>query len=79
MECSLRSFFEWVITIGLGAFMMLRGTGNIVGNPLGSILLTTPSNAQSGWNEVTYLVGSFLLLSAAFGGLRGILAKQTLT
>ncbi|KAG2178901.1 hypothetical protein INT43_001748 [Umbelopsis isabellina] len=61
-----------------GAFMMLRGTGNIVGNPLGSILLTSPSNSQSGWNEITYLVGSFLLLSAAFGGLRGILAKQTL-
>ncbi|CAO3660887.1 unnamed protein product [Umbelopsis ramanniana] len=60
-----------------GAFMMLRGTGNIVGNPLGSIFLTTSSSVQAGWNEITYFVGSFLLLSAAFGGLRGIMAIQS--
>ena len=57
--------------------MMLRGTGNIVGNPLGSIFLTTSSSVQAGWNEITYFVGSFLLLSAAFGGLRGIMAIQS--
>ncbi|KAG2184006.1 hypothetical protein INT44_009017 [Umbelopsis vinacea] len=59
-----------------GAFMMLRGTGNIVGNPLGSIFLTTSSNIQAGWNEITYFVGGFLLLSAAFGGIRGVIQSR---
>ncbi|KAI9286062.1 major facilitator superfamily domain-containing protein [Umbelopsis sp. AD052] len=60
-----------------GAFMMLRGTGNIVGNPLGSIFLTTSSSIQAGWNEITYFVGGFLLLSAAFGGIRGVMTIQS--
>ncbi|KAI8580999.1 hypothetical protein K450DRAFT_198056 [Umbelopsis ramanniana AG] len=66
-----------VLIVSLGAFMMLRGTGNIVGNPLGSIFLTTSSSVQAGWNEITYFVGGFLLLSAVFGGIRGIMSIQS--
>ncbi|KAI8059905.1 major facilitator superfamily domain-containing protein [Gongronella butleri] len=54
-----------------GAFMMIRGMGNVVGNPIGSIFLTTASTLQEGWHEITYFVGSALLVSAALGGLRG--------
>ncbi|KAI8073908.1 major facilitator superfamily domain-containing protein [Gongronella butleri] len=62
-----------------GAFMVLRGTGNIVGNPVGSVFLTTASTIQAGWNEMQYFVGSFMLASAALGGLRGFMAMRTRT
>ncbi|ORX52401.1 MFS general substrate transporter [Hesseltinella vesiculosa] len=59
-----------------GMFMILRGLGNVVGNPLGSVLLTT-SNIMNGWHDITYFVGSFLMASAIFGSLRGLLTLRT--
>ncbi|KAI8097611.1 major facilitator superfamily domain-containing protein [Halteromyces radiatus] len=54
-----------------GAFMLLRGIGNVVGNPLGSLFLTSASSLSSGWHDITYFVGSTLLASAICGAIRG--------
>ncbi|CAO3628439.1 unnamed protein product [Cunninghamella blakesleeana] len=58
-----------------GAFMVIRGAGNLVGNPLGSTLLSNASSVATGYHEMTYFVGSAMIASAIFSTLRGILIK----
>ncbi|CAO3628435.1 unnamed protein product [Cunninghamella blakesleeana] len=58
-----------------GAFMVLRGVGNIVGNPIGSILLSSASSVATGYNEMTYFVGSAMVASAIFSTTRSIMIK----
>ncbi|SAM00924.1 hypothetical protein [Absidia glauca] len=52
-----------------GAFMLLRGIGNVVGTPLGSMFLTSASAISYGWHDITYFVGSTLLASAVCGAI----------
>ncbi|KAI8580021.1 hypothetical protein K450DRAFT_238980 [Umbelopsis ramanniana AG] len=49
-----------------GVFMLLRGIGNVVGNPIGSVILTSTSGA-AGWADMSYFVGSTLIASAVCG------------
>ncbi|KAI8073909.1 major facilitator superfamily domain-containing protein [Gongronella butleri] len=47
-----------------GMFMLIRGIANLVGNPLGSLFLSS----ADGWHDITYFVGSFLMASAVAAG-----------
>ncbi|CAO3628587.1 unnamed protein product [Cunninghamella blakesleeana] len=58
-----------------GAFMVLRGMGNVVGNPIGSLFLTATSSITNGWHDITYFVGSAMIASAIFGAIRGLMVK----
>lgn len=60
-----------------GAFMLLRGIGNVVGTPLGSMFLTSASAISSGWHDITYFVGSTLLASAICGVIRGVMVMRS--
>ncbi|KAM3578654.1 hypothetical protein VKS41_008854 [Umbelopsis sp. WA50703] len=60
-----------------GVFMLLRGIGNVVGNPLGSLLLTSANRVSTGWNHMIYFVGSALIASAVCGAVRYFMRTQT--
>jgi MFS family permease len=59
-----------------GVFMLLRGIGNVVGNPIGSVILTTTSGA-AGWADMSYFVGSTLIASAVCGAVIRFMPSQT--
>ncbi|GAB5590144.1 hypothetical protein Unana1_05044 [Umbelopsis nana] len=62
-----------------GVFMLLRGIGNVVGNPIGSMILDSASrvSTSAGWSDMSYFVGSTLVASAICGAIRRFMPAQT--
>lgn len=62
-----------------GVFMLLRGIGNVVGNPIGSLILTSASRVSdaAGWQDMTYFVGSALLASTICGLIRRFMPTRS--
>lgn len=62
-----------------GVFMLLRGIGNVVGNPIGSLILTSASRVSvaAGWADMSYFVGSALVASAICGTIRRFMPTRT--
>jgi len=62
-----------------GVFMLLRGIGNVVGNPIGSLILTSTSQVSNaaGWADLTYFVGSALVVSTICGAIGRYMPART--
>lgn len=58
--------------------MLLRGIGNVIGTPLGSMFLTSASAISYGWHDITYFVGSTLLASAICGAVIPFVGMSTM-
>ncbi|ORZ08877.1 major facilitator superfamily domain-containing protein [Absidia repens] len=63
-------------TLISGAFMLLRGIGNFVGTPLGSLFLTSTSPISEGWHGIAYFVGSTMLASAMCSIVRTVMVMR---
>lgn len=59
-----------------GCYMTLRGIGNAIGGPIGSVLLTSESNQILGYKAMVYFVGSILTVSGVFGVIMHVLTRR---